>query len=611
VITQIRKLRNKNIWLVFECMVVAFTICLTFRMTTSNFLYVLVGGLYGAVGKRRILMEQRERQVNVVLSCFFAFCMVMGNIENVLEANVLFPWPITVLVCCYGFYLCFSLLIEAMLVYFRSIRVNVDIEERTGKQIVFCFLLAFILLVIVWGIGLAISYPANTTADSNGIINTALLNEKMKAAVPIVYVLAIRYLWNLGYALFGTPNASLAVCSIAHIIMLAFIVAYLVSRLYKYRVKKSVCVIVWLFYAIVPYNVQFSHTIWKDVPFAAFTFLLMILIWEHYIGEPAGTKMSEYGKLFLILISAIGMCLMRNNGLFAYLFFLPFGLCLFFKKNKKVVVTLVAAYVLVRIIQGPIYDDIMTDNVVKVDQKLAEQQGMEIESDYTVAEVKNATDSYNASGIYIITVQQFARIAVVRTDLSVEDYQRLGKIIDIEKVQEKYKPHIRDSAARCVNYDVPMKEYIKEWIYFGCKYPVDFFLAWKDQTYGYWYPDIQYWVYTDQIRENDLGLYKDSILSDDARYEWLTEEENYKRIPIYGMLWSIGFVVWLTILFAGVSYVKKGLKAVLPYIPVLGVWATLLVATPVYAEFRYIYSIFLCLPLSILIPFIGKKEYSK
>jgi hypothetical protein len=40
------------------------------------------------------------------------------------------------------------------------------------------------------------------------------------------------------------------------------------------------------------------------------------------------------------------------------------------------------------------------------------------------------------------------------------------------------------------------------------------------------------------------------------------------------------------------------------YFPVIGVWITLLIATPVYSEFRYIYSLFTCMPLFCAIPFL-------
>lgn len=602
--SRMKKLAATRVWKLMECVLVAAAICIFLNLRTSNFIYIMAGGLYAVVSQQRILLEKREKIVRIILSTFFALCMVMGNIEAILDSELIIPWVLRAVICLAGFYLCFSLLLEQLLAFFRKARVCDSDVERTDKQKWICFGISFAALMVAGVIGLAISYPANTTADSNDIIRMALGEKKMIAAVPPVYILIIRFLWNVGSALFGTYNASLAVCAFAHVLLLALIVSYFIALLYKYNVNKIVCIVVGLFYTVIPYNVQLAHTLWKDIPFSAFTFLLVILIWEQCNGNTGSSKAAEYGKMLLIIIAATGMCLMRSNGMFAFIFFLPFGLCAFFKNNKRLFVSLILAFILVRVIQGPVYNKIMTDNNAAVEQKKATEEGKDLTEIKPVKQVKNAADTYNSSGVFIVTIQQLARIAVDRQDLPPEDYERLNKIFDVEKVREVYDPYLMDPVGKIRNYKMSTGEYLKEWLYFGCKYPVQFFLGWKDQTFGYWYPDVQHWVYTDQIRDSELDLYKDSILPDEIRRIWLRAEELYKDIPVYGMLWSIGFAVWVTFLFMGVTYIKKGMKALLPYIPVIGVWATLLVATPVYAEFRYIYPVFLCLPLSVLLPFV-------
>lgn len=614
----ILNIKNSVPWHLVESMVVAFTICLFFELTTSNVLYVLVAALYIVCRRQENSLNKQEKWVSVLLSVFFSICMILGKFETVLDVDI-FRWPVTVLVCAYGFYLCFYVIIGYLLAKCRDVSVVSEKEMRNAKKVVLSFVIALTGLLLVWGVGLFFSYPGNTTTDSNGMINMALGNRQIKLGVPIVYIMPIKWLWNIGQALFLNPNAYLAVVSAAHVLLVALAAAYLISRLYAHNVKKWICVITWMFYAFVPYNVQLSHTIWKDIPFAVFTFLFMILIWELSQEEKTGSKLAMYARLVLLVIAGAGLCLMRNNGLFAYIFFLPFAVYMFYKNNKKVLVALVVTFVLVRVIQGPVYDHIMTENARMIAAKQEEKEDLEkaetkqeaTSSKEKVKEVKNANDSYNASGIYIITIQQLGRVVVDRADISSEDYERLNKVVDVEKVKERYDPYCMDGAASGIRYKVPKSEYLKEWLYFGTKYPIQYILAWKDQTFGYWYPDIQYWVYTDQIKDNELGLYKDSILNEDQRYEMMLAESSYKHIPVYGLLWSIGFVVWVTIFFTCVTFLRKGLKTAMVYVPLLGVWGTLLVATPVYAEFRYIYAMFLCLPLSVLLPFITSNKQQK
>lgn len=608
----INKVDKYNIGRLINTVIVCFTICLAFGMRTSSPLYLAFGGMYFIISQKGTCLEKNEKHIMLLISAMFSLFTTMGNIDTILDVDFL-PWPFTVLLCLCGFYLCFKLFISYILIHVRKLNFVEGNRESSNKKDILVFFISLISLVLVWGLGLAISYPGNTTKDSNVYFDMVLGNRDMWGAISPIYILSIRFVWNIGLSIFGNVNAGLAMFSFFQIIVLAVAVSFLVYRLYLLKVKKFICLIVWLFYAIVPYNVQLPHTIWRDIPFSAAAFIVGVIIWDLYMSRDSKTQITELLELVILIVAIIMLCIMKGNGLFAYIFFMPFGIALFIKQNRKVVLSLLIAFVLARIVQGPVSDRIMTDNLIWINEMKAESthgDDLPVSEKNQVVQVENATDSYNASGIYIITAQQLARVAVDRTDLSDEEYERLNQVIDIEYIREKYNPNVSDRAMAAVNSSLSSKEYLKEWVYFGLKYPVQYVLAYKDQTIGYWYPDVQSWVYDDVIRENDFGLYKDSILPDTVREKWTALEKIYLEVPVYGLLWSIGFIVWITLLSMGITYVKKGIMEVFLYCPILGVWATLLVAAPAYAEFRYIYSMFLYLPLSILIPFLCecKKE---
>ena len=79
-------------------------------------------------------------------------------------------------------------------------------------------------------------------------------------------------------------------------------------------------------------------------------------------------------------------------------------------------------------------------------------------------------------------------------------------------------------------------------------------------------------------------------------------------MPIVTITWSIGLCFWIIAIFTYLSVYRKNKKSLLVYIPVWGIWLTMLIATPVYAEFRYVYGAFVSLPLLILFPFLNSKE---
>ena len=64
---------------------------------------------------------------------------------------------------------------------------------------------------------------------------------------------------------------------------------------------------------------------------------------------------------------------------------------------------------------------------------------------------------------------------------------------------------------------------------------------------------------------------------------------------------SSGLMVWFMLLTLVAVLSKRSYRLIIPILPTIGLWLTLMIATPVSFSFRYVYSIFLCIPLYILI----------
>ena len=71
---------------------------------------------------------------------------------------------------------------------------------------------------------------------------------------------------------------------------------------------------------------------------------------------------------------------------------------------------------------------------------------------------------------------------------------------------------------------------------------------------------------------------------------------------------SIGFFVWCIMLCLYVSIIRKDKVLALMAIPSLMVIATLLVATPVFSEFRYAYSVFCTMPVIGIVACMGNNK---
>lgn len=56
-------------------------------------------------------------------------------------------------------------------------------------------------------------------------------------------------------------------------------------------------------------------------------------------------------------------------------------------------------------------------------------------------------------------------------------------------------------------------------------------------TYGYWYPETQYWMFQRSIGENKLGMHSDSKVN----IKLFDVEMEERNIPIISMMTSLGF----------------------------------------------------------------------
>lgn len=151
------------------------------------------------------------------------------------------------------------------------------------------------------------------------------------------------------------------------------------------------------------------------------------------------------------------------------------------------------------------------------------------------------------------------------------------------------------------------KEYLNLYIQLGLKYPQKYIEAWVDQTRGYWNSGYQFWRWADGVTDNDLGVYPtiNSQFFDSALTLYLME---WSGSPIFTFFLSIGFMVWLLVMFVYKSAIYKRKDLFFIIVPPLLVIATLLIATPLYAEFRYAYAVSVTLPFIIAIGVCNTKK---
>lgn len=466
--------------------------------------------------------------------------------------------------------------------YIENIRLKIiNKENDLFKPNIKSYIVVAIILLIAWLPYFLNYYPGITSFDTNYQLMQGFGVYEYSNHHPVLHTIIITAIVKIGYAIAGNYNFGIALCSIIQMVLCAstfsFVLYYMSKRNIHHVIKK----ITFIFFAFCPFIPQFSIAIWKDVPFALCMVLFTICLIEMLINEKTFIEKVQYNIILFSIITLI--MFFRNNGVYIILCSLPFVVIFKRKYWKRLFVIFFVPVMIYFIITGPIY----------VKLNIAKSSSREMLS---------------------IPIQQMARIVKYKYDeLTVKEKEIIGTYIPIEEVSELYNPTISDPVKNNFSdeeFERDKLNLVKLYVKLALRFPGETIEALVGNTYGYYYPEVTtYSIATGtyiQVFDNEkfMDIHQSPIVKIplidkiiDAIYD--------KQIPIVSLIANIGFAFWVLLTILTFCIYKKNYKLILCYIPIIFLYLTCL-ASPVSGELRYIYSMFLCLPL--FIGFSLKKE---
>lgn len=365
-------------------------------------------------------------------------------------------------------------------------------------------------------------------------------------------------------------NTGLALYSVFSLLLLSFSFAYVVYTAYQYTGSKLLIGLIAVWYASAPFHIFYSVTAWKDTPFTAAVVLFLTSTLRLQKG------MGTHGKAdrAVWILSGIGVCLLRSNGFLALAAVWILLLVLFGKENRRMAVALAAVLCGCFVLKNPVLNAL---GVAKAD--FAESIS--------------------------IPLQQIARIVTDGSELTQEQYELLEQVIDVEKIPETYASWISDPMKDLLRernnqqYLTAHKwEYLRLYVQLGLKYPASFLYGWVDQTKGYWNGGYDYWRWiTVQPDIESLGLSHTARSKGAVRViSWIAA--TWEK-PLLKPFLCIGLYTWMLIFSMYAAFVRRDRKAWFTAVLPTMIIGTLLVATPVFAEFRYAYGVIASMPMVI------------
>lgn len=439
---------------------------------------------------------------------------------------------------------------------------------------------AFLVCMLCWLPYYLYQYPGIMTPDSINQIEQVLGLIPYSNHHPWVHTLIFGFFYRLGYALTGSMVAAVSFYTFFQMCLLAGSISYFIATLRAQRIRPFLLFLITGFYALVPYHAVFSVTIWKDIPFAAAALLFSCSILRLSIRGSINAQ-----NLTVFTISGVMICLFRSNGWYAFLFSLPFLLFGFRKKAKTIYPLLFLILLGAVIVKYPV------------------MRAFHVEQPDFIESVS-------------IPMQQITAVICNDRALTEEETALIEKVVDTTYIHELYNPGFADNIKELVragNQDYLVahkKDFFRLWINLGLRYPGDYLTAYVDQTYGYWYPDSFYLVAeAEGVSATNLGVSHTPLIGGPLVVKG--KEIAIKlggMVPIYGTLWSMGVACWVLLFCISTVIIRGEYDKLICYLPSIALLFTVLIATPVATEFRYVYFCVLCLPFYLMTAVLPEDE---
>ncbi len=552
-----------------------------YSFTGNSVFWIIFFALtYWLLQKISKITSKRLKVCSILLAILLATFEVVGNtIDNYLDLSGIIESQITLIKSAIK-WLGYSILFYGVIAnIFKKLEEKEFLKGTTkwftdNKR---TFFWVWGLIFIAWIPYFLNYYPGVVTVDSMSQICQSLGIHGISNHHPILHTFFISIFMNIGKA-FGNYNLGVAIYSIVQMIVASSIFSFTIYYMAKRKIDIKFRILTLLFYAFYPVNGLYSITMWKDIPFAVAMLIFTIMMTEIAINKEHFMKSKLKNALFII--SMILVILFRNNGLYVAILTIP---CLFIfarKYYKKLIVITCMVLATYAIWKGPVFS------------------------------IFNIGEGSPREALSI-PLQQFARITKYHGDTLTDDERwRIYKYLPTNDLSKVYTPRISDLVKNNFSNEAFAEDKIglvKLYFKLALKYPRATIESFLCNNSGYWYPETVNWVVAREIfetkQEEEMALdLKATPIADLESLEKWDSLLDRRDLPINSMLYSIGFVFWLVLISLVYTIYKKQYNLLIIYIPIAILWLTT-IASPVYGEFRYIYSMFTCLPILLGIHF--------
>ena len=485
-------------------------------------------------------------------------------------------------------------IVKALYLLLQSKKNLMGIQFSLEKKISWKqMLIVCSVLFVAWLPYFLTYYPGFIYGDTIDSIKQIVRETWWSNHHPFLYTLFIKACLEVG-RWFGGNTAGCAIYTIIQMLYMSICFGYMIcwicNRFNRNYVWKVILIIV---YGCTPYIALLSIAMWKDPVFSAsivvYTLLLMDFVFtKGEIVEKNKFYMPIYAFLVLMIIFT------RNNGIYLIAFTVA-GSFVFYLFSKKYKIKKLGMVLLVslgimfvsKIVTGPGYD--------------------------YLGVIKPKAESY---GLFL---NQMARVAAYDGNMSEADIEYMDKLLPLELYGITYRPCCVDLLKFNENFkgDYLNEGFFRTYFSMLLKNPKLYFEAWQLQTYGFWtvnQEEINYYsrnitgAYPKNLNEE---TYADELMQYDLRVDNLLGNDMFREVfPSVDIYVPIGMIVWMIILAAIFIFVDGKEILWITLLPSIGLFLTLVIASPIFYWPRYAIALQYLLPVYLLLFLLKKQDES-
>lgn len=547
---------------------------------SNTFMWLIIGIFYYVLS--RLVMKIKDKRltvITIITSIIIATLYMVGymaenyfvpNIEINLSSAFLIFLLFRFIGCSYSLYLIMKIAFSKIKEANEKDKENKELSFFTNNKKSFfivagCIILAYIPYWLQYFPGIASADPTNQAMQVLGVYE--LTNHH-----PVLHSFFIFLCLKTSQFLTGSYTGTIGIYSAIQIMVMAMTFSFVLYYMAKRKIHRNYRMVCFLIFAFFPLFPLYAITLQKDILFAMSITILTIFIVEMCYNT--GEFFKKKRNLIYLAISILGTMFFRNNGIYVIILSSIFLIITFRKYYKQLVPILLGGIVF--------YYIFTTWGYAKMNIK----QG-------------------SVSEMLSIPLQYFARLEQRKSnELSEVEKEEIYRYLPVENIGDLYNPKISDGVKRYLDkeeFKKDKKGFIKLFVKLVLKDPIEAVESFVCGSYGYYYPDTQDWGLSTQIfesereEEKELQWYQVPIIKSTVINE-ISNTVNEREKPIVSTLYSIGFVFWSLLICISYLIYRKEYKALLMFIPVIGVWMTSL-ASPVYGEMRYVLSMYTCIPI--------------